>query len=572
MRYQYVPYVWLLLASALMSAILGVYALWRRRSTRGAPSFILSMGLVTLWSFCNALEMSSVQLPSKLFWANMQYFAYCFSPVTLFAICLQLTGHEEWVQERKIWRLMVIPTIIVLLVWTDGWHGLMRRDIRLDFTGAFPVIAKTYGPAFYLHAAYSHSLNLAAWVMLIRAVLRQQKVYKQQAVALLGGVSLIVIPNILYVAGLSPVQRFDLTPVFFGPAGLLLGWGIFRYKMLDLVPLARSSVIETMNSGVIVLDLQDRVLDINPAGASIVGCDAGSAATRHVQDVCAGIPELAGACLDRSRDQIEFSVDLLDSQPVYEALLSPLRDGRGGLLGRLVVIHEVTEQRLAQQALLAQQRRLAATEEREKLARDLHDDLGQMLGFINLQAQGIRQELVKAGVTTGLSRIDRLVEAAQSAHQEIRKYVREVRGATAGEQGLLAVLRQSIAAFEQQSGTSVRLRLAPGFTEQALAASIQINLQYVLKEALNNVRKHAQASQVTISLSRSRGTLRIDVEDDGGGFDPGGARVQAQSGFGLGIMRERIAEIGGSIEFESAPGRGTRIAIRVPAKKGVSAP
>lgn len=570
MRYQYVPYVWLLLASALMSGSLGIYALSRRKSARGASVFALSMGLVTLWSLCNALEMSSIDLSAKLFWANMQYFAYCFSPVTLLIICLQFTGQERVVQDRRIWWLSAIPVLIVLLVWTDGWHSLMRRDIRLDLAGAFPVIAKQYGPAFYVHAAYAHALNLAAWVMLIRAVIRQKRFYKRQAVALLCGVSLIVVPNILYVIGISPVQRLDLTPVFFGPAGLLIAWGIFRYKMLDLVPLARSTVIETMSAGVIVLDLQDRVLDINPAGERILGLPVNQAVTRHVQEVCAGVPELAAACIDSSSVHIEFSMELPEAQPIYQALLSPLLDGRDSLIGRLVVIHEVTDQRLAQRALLEQQRKLAATEEREKLARDLHDDLGQVLGFVSLQAQGIRQELVKAGVATGLTRIDRLVEAAQLAHQEIREYVRIARSAAACEQNFVDALGQSIAAFEQQSGATVRLVLPPGFSEDMLAPEVRTNLHYVLKEVLSNVRKHAHARAVLLSLALSQGILQIDVEDDGRGFDPGTAKVHAWSGFGLGIMRDRITEIGGTVEFLSASGRGTHIVLRVPTRKGAS--
>ncbi len=570
MRYQYVPYVWLLLASALMSGALGIYALWRRRSARGARSFALSMGLVTLWSLCNALEMSSIDLSTKLFWANMQYFAYCFSPVTLLVICLQFTGHEKLVQERKLWWLIAIPAIIALLVWTDGWHGLVRRDIHLEVIGAFPVIAKQYGPAFFVHAAYAHALNFAAWLLLARAVFRQQPIYRRQAAALLAGVSLTIIPNILYVFGVSPVQRFDLTPVFFGPAGLLIAWGIFRYRMLDLVPLARSTVIETMKAGVIVLDLEGRVLDINPAAGRILGCATNQATTRHVREISVGIPELAAACLDRGSFQIEFSLESPDARPIYEALLSPLQDGRGAPIGRLVVVHEVTDQKLAQAALLEQQRRLAATEEREKLARNLHDDLGQVLGFVSLQAQGIRQELVKAGVTIGLTRIDRLVEAAQLAHQEIREYVHDARSSAAGEQGFVATLRQSIAAFERQSEATVRLTLPPGFSGDVLAPAVRTNLQYVLKEALNNVRKHAQARSVLLSLALSPGILQIDVEDDGRGFDPERARAHACGGLGLGIMRERINEIGGTIEFLSTAGNGTHIVLRVPTQKGVS--
>ena len=265
MRIQYIPYVWPLVVSAFISLSLGIYVILKRRNSKGALSFILSMFVVTIWSSGNALEMASVDLSTKLFWANVQYIAYCYSPLTLLAMCMEFTGYDRLVRSRKIIWTAVIPTIILILVWTDGLHGLMRYDMHMDYSGSFPVIDKKYGPAFYIHALYSHSMNILAWILLIRAVFFKNTVYRKQAVSLLVGMSLIVIPNILYISGLGPVKRFDITPNFFGPAGIIIALGIFRYKLFDLIPVARAAVIENMDAGVMVLDMQDRVLDINPA-------------------------------------------------------------------------------------------------------------------------------------------------------------------------------------------------------------------------------------------------------------------------------------------------------------------
>ncbi len=86
MQFQYLTCVWPLIVSALVSLSLGIYALLQRRNAKGAVSFILCMLVVTLWSTANALEISGTDLSTKLFWANMQYFAYCYSPVTLLAL------------------------------------------------------------------------------------------------------------------------------------------------------------------------------------------------------------------------------------------------------------------------------------------------------------------------------------------------------------------------------------------------------------------------------------------------------------------------------------------------------
>ncbi|TGE36580.1 PAS domain S-box protein [Desulfosporosinus fructosivorans] len=559
MKYQYIPYIWPLIVSAFCSLSLGLYALLKRRNAKGAKSFILSMFVVTIWSSANALEMSGANLTTKLFWANMQYFAYCYSPVTLLALCMQFTGYDQWIRNRKVLWIAVIPTIIVLLVWTDGWHGLIRYDVHMDYSGSFPVIAKEYGPVFYIHAGYSHLLNITAWVLLIRAVFFKNTVYRRQAIALFFGVSLIIVPNIMYIFGFSPVKRLDITPIFFGPAGLIIAWGIFHLKLFDLVPLARATVIETMDAGVMVLDLQDRVLDINPAFEMIVGYTADRISTKTVKEVCAKIPELARTCIDRRFTHREFSINLDGFSKVYEVLISPLSDSKGILIGRLAVIYDITERKQAQQEFLNQQRKLAVIEERESLARDMHDNLGQVLGFINLQAQGIRQELFNAGVETAAARFDKLVDATQSAHQEIREYIKNARSSASSEKNFSTALTKDIMIFENQTGLKVELKIPNGFTGEELEPNIRLNLLNIVKEALNNIRKHAEAEQVKIIVSLAKKQLIVTIEDDGKGFDKAEQNYGTKTKFGLDIMRERASKIGLKIDIQSSVGKGTRI-------------
>ncbi|NLV36360.1 MAG: hypothetical protein GXY17_06770, partial [Clostridiaceae bacterium] len=213
MSYVYVPYIWPLIASSLITLFLGIYALLRRRKAKGVFSFILSMLVLTIWSVANALEMCGVDLPTKVFWANMQYIAYCYSPITLFVLCAEFSGLDNRQDERrKIHWLAILPTIILLLVWTDHLHGLVRYDVHMDYSGDFPVIAKEYGPAFFVHTLYSYFLNLSAFVLLIRVVFFKRTVFRKQALSLLFGLILILLPNMVYVLGIIPSYQFDITP------------------------------------------------------------------------------------------------------------------------------------------------------------------------------------------------------------------------------------------------------------------------------------------------------------------------------------------------------------------------
>lgn len=566
MRYQYIPYIWPLIASALTSLSLGLYSLFKRKDTKCGRSFILSMFVVTIWSGANALEMAASNFPTKLFWANVQYLAYCFSPVTLLALCMRFTGYDKWLQNRKILWLAVIPAIIIILVWTDQFHGLMRYDMMMDFSGDFPVISKKYGPAFFIHGIYSHLLNIMALILLISAVFLKNTVYRKQAAALLAGASLIVVPNILYILGFSPVKRFDLTPVFFGPAGLIMAWSIFRFKFFDLIPIARAKVIDIMDPGVMILDLQYRVLDINPSFEKIIGLTTSQISAQRVEDVCSSIPELERACFDRNTTHTEFYIKREGLRKEYEVFLSPLTDSRGVPVGRLVVTYETTEKKQAQQEILKQQQRLTIIEERQRLARDMHDNLGQLLGFINFQAQGIRQALENEGVNTVSGQLDRMIAVTQSAHDEIRKYIRSIRQPESIEKDFTAALIEDVENFKKQTGLGIRLDIPDGFQCEQLKSDTAINVMNIIREALNNVRKHAEASLVDVKISMSGHQLLVCIEDDGKGFDIFRNENGVKTKYGLNIMCERTQEIGGQIEIESTIGKGSRIMLCVPDK------
>ncbi len=198
-------------------------------------------------------------------------------------------------------------------------------------------------------------------------------------------------------------------------------------------------------------------------------------------------------------------------------------------------------------------RTLAADEERTRIARDLHDRLGQYLTYISLEIERIKDDPKKRNEA-----LSNLHTEVQRAISEFRETLLELRVAVSKERPLRLVLREVAERFQKRS--KIKVRLAVESNDRRLPAPIENELLRITQEALTNIEKHADASEVHIRWSISDNTGVLLVSDNGRGFDPGkGIRGSA---YGLVGMRERAAAIGAKIEITSEPGHGTNIVVQ----------
>lgn len=308
-------------------------------------TFALLMFAAAEWSFFRALEAMAVQMDAKVLWAKLEYPGIVGVPLLWLIFALQYSHSPRWLLNRRnIALLCVLPTITVLLTWTNDWHGLVWSHI---LPGDDPInyIVYEHGVWFWVHVVYSYCLMFIGTVELLRNILRFPQRYREQIGALLIGAVLPWIGNAVYIARLSPLN-LDLTPFMFAASGVLYALSIFRFQLFDLVPVARDALIEKMVDGVIVLDSQNRVVDINPAALALINA-TDSVIGKHIEDVVTNQPELVGHYQNVKETQTEIAVGELN--PRYLDLrISALYDKHNYYTGRLIVLRDITERKRAE--------------------------------------------------------------------------------------------------------------------------------------------------------------------------------------------------------------------------------
>ena len=344
----------LVLLAAILAALLGIYALMRRRTVEGATAFAVCMAGISIWSLGYALELAAPTLPEKLFWARVQYGGIVVVPLMWLIFVIQYVGLGRRITRRHALALGGIPAFVLLMVWTNDLHHLHWRTMALRTEGVpLPTLQPTYGPVFWVHTAYSYGLLIAALILLMWAALSAPKTYRQQIVILLGASVLVWLANgatvIGNLANLPLVEGLDLTPLFFPFSGLLAAWGIFGLRMLDIAPVARHTVVQELHDAMFVVGTDDRLVDLNPAAERLWGRPAAELLGQPIEVLLAGRGELLRQFKDVLEAHTEIALHVRGEVRHYDLSITPLRGPRGLLRGRVVVLHDITPLKQAEQ-------------------------------------------------------------------------------------------------------------------------------------------------------------------------------------------------------------------------------
>jgi len=546
--YAYTPVIWPSIFTVMLLTVLAVYA-WRRRNLPGALWLVIYCLFGLTFLAAKVIEFLAVDFETKIFWFNVEYPWLTPGTTSLTCFILEYAWPGRWVTRRTLALLSIVPLLGLALLFTNDFHNLLFRGY--EFTGD---VVPLCGPVGWVFVVYNLGLRVVSIIALAWLFVRSPQ-HRWPAVLIL--LAETVVGVVLVLDPYIQESQFFYVPEKTIPV-VACAIALFGFRIFDPIPLARQAVIEQLQAGMLVLDLEGRVISLNPAAERILNAPAKQVKGKLVKELLPACPEKRLA--DSGETEIELGFGEGTSLRYYLLTNSLLNDFRGLKVGRLLLLRDVTEQKRAQAQILEQQKVQVALEERQRIAAEMHDGLAQTLSYLGLKTDLAAELLEDGQVQPVLNEFHHMQEAIGAAARDVRRSIATLQESPSPRQSLQDALSHTVDQFAAHARLVVQFHTslqAPLFLPPRELEQVS----RVVQEALLNAQRHARARQITVRLDRLEDVLEIAVQDDGRGFDP--ARVAQKQGdhFGLSIMRARAARIAGVIKIDSLPGRGTRVIL-----------
>jgi PAS domain S-box-containing protein len=475
-----------------------------------------------LWAVADGLRIAAPTEAQVLFWNRITYVGVVSIPPTAVGFVAAYTGRERWLEPARFGPIVAASLVALAAVFTNQWHGLWRAAETVIPGGTPPVLVEELGA---LHVAWSVYVLLCVMPLITVFLLREyrtaeSRIFRRQSALILVGLAIPGVTAVLYVADVTAVDWTPIGNVAFGAA---LTLAITRYRALDIVPIARRTVIESINTGVLVLDSDGRIVDLNPRAAELIDEPRGGLIGERAADLFSGyeaVREAIRNCVDGSRT---VAIDGETGTRHYRANFSPVRDAGEHGLGRVVIFNDITEQVKRREELV--ERTEALERKNEQLDR-----------FASVVSHDLRNPLNVAASRLELARADgdgEHLAAVADAHDRIDRMIDELLTLARAEQDPDGVEPVRLGAVADRAWESVATDGATLDLGDELG-TVDGNPDLVL-ELFENLYRNAiehNDGPVTVTVGRvDRPGAGFSVADDGDGIDAGSPERVFEHGF-----------------------------------------
>jgi PAS domain S-box-containing protein len=318
----------------------------RRRSVPGGTYFALMMLSGAWWAFTYACEALSNEQSVKIIWAQISYVGIGTMPVFFMLFALNYWRPDIHIRLQYQIMIWLIPVATIIIAATNGLHGILWSEITRSAKN-YNILIYGHGPWFYVTVTYFYLTVWVGVVLLFRAATSLSRIYRRQALIVLVASVLPWIANIFFLLGLSPVHGLDMAPIMASATGLLLAFGIVKFQLFKVLPIAKEVVYRQIESGVLVVNDGGTIVDINPAAANMIGGDIEvgqnlEAVLRNKLNIPFPLPMV--------HQRMEASLDNREKLLWLDVVIAPLHDRRNQLSGYLIMLHDISERKSAEEA------------------------------------------------------------------------------------------------------------------------------------------------------------------------------------------------------------------------------
>ncbi|MCB9452679.1 MAG: PAS domain-containing protein [Anaerolineaceae bacterium] len=571
MYYRDLLYAILLLLSALAS-IITIGFIWPRRITPGAKPLLGLMLGTAVWSFTYTIHWLVVTPEAKAFWLDTTYLGAATVPTSFLIFTLVYTQRENWVNKQSVLILSVMPILTLLILWTDSYHGLF-------FAGKRELTASTIhdgGPWFWGYIVYAYSLILVGLLLLVRRFFTAQRLYRRQVGMVIAASLLPWVASIVSLTPLNPLPQLDLPPMAFVLTGIIFTFNLLRGRLLDIVPVARTTLVENMSDSVLVLDTQGRIVDINPAARAVLGKDhPGTVLGQPFSNVFTKWVDITtqfqGTALQRAEIRLE------ENPPRYfDVQINPLFDRSKRFSGRLITWRDISERKrveMEREQLITDLDAYAHT-----VAHDLKSPVAAIIGFVELLLEDMADN-ADSNTQQILSRIHRSSYKVNTIIDELLLLasIRNLAYVTLNPINVRDIAQEAVSRLERAIQESRAEVTCTDFWPTVMGYSPWVEevwMNYIsnaIKYGGNPPHIHLDAQMMP------SGMARFSVRDNGEGIPKpdqeklfhqferlDNVRVEG-NGLGLSIVRRIAEKLGGEVGVESEVGKGSEFYFTLPA-------
>lgn len=544
---------------------------------------------IAIWALSYGFELSSYTLEEMLFWIKIEYLGIAFIPAFWLLFISRYTGKDKWLSNTNFILLMKIPVITLLLVWTNNLHHLHYKSVSVDRSGEFPLLSIESGPWYIVHTIYFYLLLAWGVFLLIDKFRRADPVFKKQNLSLMIAAFIPWIANLAYLMGFRPMGHIDSTPFAFILTAIAISIGLVKFKLMDIIPIARDKVIDAMNQGLIVADSMGRIIDLNRETRVIFSLPGESMIGRNIESIFSGQQELLEFIKEKKHGQIKIKIQKNEKPVFLEVNLSHLFEDTLIYSGLILLIKDISDQVRIENKIKAQAEQLQASNKLKDrlfsiISHDLRGPLINLNDIIKLLNEGtISQEEFHAiipvisrniGYTTGL--LENLLYWSRSQLQ--------------GEMinpvlfNLKEVCDNILHLFENAIAEKM-LKVENNIAESCIVYADKDMIQLVMRNLISNATKFSKrGGSITLNSATKGEYSEICCTDTGVGisetnikklfeletFTTRGTENEQGTGLGLLLCKDFVEKNGGTIRVESALDKGSTFCVKIPNQPFVS--